>query len=413
MSKYDLDIKGSPVSDFWNYKTNMPFTHQSVKTPLGGVYNFQSANSLTGQTIYRQLDVTTKNSIAGVNFANGAYVDFTIPPSILNGVIDDFVIHFTVQNTNAAAIGVYSAPFFFDKFILLKSGATDATIQVNKEVNWIENCLYQDFHTIRQKHKTLGQDTTNLNYTYSPSTIASNGTRSFILPLYFSWSGTGICRNTINNDLTLRIYLSREPNRTLSPADLSLTNMYLRIGYWEVPNTDYNDLITQSLGDGIDYRCIRRNVEVITSDFTANKAQTLQLKSTLGDVAALAILIKDPLGNPEHENYLPISTIDLQNQSNASLLNNVVYSKDELVNLNIKLLKNQFPFYHNVYFLIFSPDFCYNLKTNTHSGAIKLQNTNKLVLTLPNNGTQLEVIVISYVYGFIRVRNGNFAEFSS
>jgi hypothetical protein len=413
MSKYDLEIKGSPVSDFWNYKTSMPFSHQKIKTPLGGEYNFQASNTNTGQTIYRQLDVTTKNSIAGVTFANGSYVDFTIPPSILNGLIDDFVVHFTVTNTNATAIGVYSAPFFFDKYILLKSGATDATIQINKEVNWIENCLHQDFHTIRQKHRELGQDETNLNYSFSTATIAQNATRSFILPLHFSWSGTGICRNAIGNDLTLRIYLSREPNRTLSPADLSLTNMYLRIGYWEIPNTDYNDLISQSLSTGLDYRCFRRNVEVITSDFTANKVQTLQLKSTLGDVGALAILIKDPLGTPEHETYLPISNIDLQNQSNASLLNNIAYTGAELKSLNIKLLKNQFPFFENIYFLIFSPDFCYNLKTNTHSGAIKLQNTNKLLLTLPANATQVEVIVISYVFGFIRIRNGNFSEFSS
>lgn len=427
MSNYDKNIASNPSSDFYANKFYKQFQTQQQKGKYG-TYNMTSFmfnnpedknNTRVFDTIPRQTDIQPKN---GLNNTISNFVDFDFPQTLNNGLFDDMYLHITLQNTSATQVAsLCSAPFFFNRMLILKNGTTDLTNQIPGDTLWMENCFIQTPFTKKNFHANLGMDTTNLNYIANgTNTIAALASQTYYIRLAFNWSNTYFLRDAIGG-ITIRLYYSNNINlntNVLTPA-ISVTSLFLRLHYLEIDNLEYNALLAQPL---IDHKMFKRGN--VSQSFAINcqngVSQQFQINSIVGDTPGLLVYLRTAVPDASpclYESFLPITSISLTDQNNMSLTNNVVpATSQEMINWGVINTHHDFFNFGYVYLIPFTRDYVNNVNHNKFDGQWRLlQPVTKINVTPGVTQANCTLYIIAYVNAFLRVNPSaqSVAEFSS
>jgi hypothetical protein len=415
MSSFDQNIIPSASSDCWdNTFAPLAYAHQAQKGKYSN-YNYANymfpidndkSNLSTYNSVPRQTDIKPKNSFQS-NISS--FVDFDLPQTMGNtGMIYDMVLHLTLNNPTSSTANLCNAGYFFNKIQILKGGNNDISNQILNDVIYLENCWSMKSNTKTNRHLNLGMDTTNLNYT-SLNTIAAGQSRDYYLRIPYNWTNTYYLRDAISQTITFRLTWASNINvdTVVLTNQLVVQNMTLRVHSLEIDNMSYNSLLAQPY---LDYRIYRKgnSAQSFAIQCQAGVSQQFQINSVSGDCAGILVYITPALRDVSpcvYDTFYPISSIQLVNQSNASLTNNVVpITSAEMVDYAVMNSNTDFWTYKNIYLIPFSTSFTDCVLNNKINGAIKLpQPTFKVSVTPSVTQANCTLTVLAYTIGFLRV----------
>lgn len=425
-SLYDGNILPNPSSDFETAKLVKEYQHQKIKGKQG-IYNFPNyrfrdykINNLQNlPAIPRDMFINPLNGVPTQPW--GQYTDFQLPLALNNGSHKDFYVEYILYNTQGSVATLSSAPFHINYIQTLRGGTNDATSQITNATStiWLENCLDHDPGNDAWLSYLTGMSAL---LTYSSSnTIPANSSRSYVVRipsllsrLYFPW-------NALGTQYTLRVWWQTYINYTMTVTtpQINMTGLFLRQQYLEIDNFEFANIMALAMNGGIDYKIYNRanqsQVFQFQSGIAAGSPQTCTVTSINGDSAGLLVWIENSnkyVGNVvgvTPDVFYPIQQIVLTDNNNFNLMNNAnEISSDGLKNLAVKNTDHTFFANQYVYLLPFSTNFVDALKYNAFTGLVRLQPPSiKLTITVPATiGTSVQVVVVSYTSGILRLNNG-------
>jgi hypothetical protein len=422
-SNFDTYILPNPSSDMYDSTYIQAWGHVPTKGKYANYnysnYQFPIKEDKSNLQVYlspiRQCDCQPKQGL-GTNQTLTGFMDFDYPDQLPNGVIDSHELRLTLKNnhtTNTA--NLCSVLYMINHTQQLKGGNTDISNQIDQFIIYLENCLAMNGSTKASRHKYLGLDTTNLNYT-SNNTIGPLATRNYYLNLPWNWTKTYFLRDAVQQRLTIRVYFSNFINidNSVLSSQISIQSAVLRIYYHEIPNVDYVNLLKQPQ---LNYRMWDKGStsQAFSLDCVSGVSQNFQINSIAGDVCALIVFIRPnqvDVSGCLYDTYYPINSIEFRNQSNQNLTANIVpLNTDEIVDYAVKCSDHDFWTYRNVYLVPFTNTFVDCIRYNKINGTVRLpQPMTRIYVTPGVTQAGCTLFVYAYVVGMGQILGGTLTD---
>jgi hypothetical protein len=174
-------------------------------------------------------------------------------------------------------------------------------------------------------------------YANSATTIAAGASRDYRISVINPWHDSYIPLNRTlaknSGALLFRFYFGEDANiasGSATAANIQITNATLKIYTCRVPSTAFQAIVKQPL---INLKIHRRQVEEFTGALTSGTPSTFYLKVPSNNYcSAIFITIADNTSALKNETFSAINTVDLQDSSGISLLNNVLVSTGDARN---------------------------------------------------------------------------------
>jgi len=169
----------------------------------------------------------------------------------------------------------------------------------------------------------------------------------------------------------------------------------------------------------LDYRIWKKGAtsQSVAMKAVANFSQTFNINSITGDVCGLLVYLTPvtrDVSPAVFDTFYGISSIDIRDQGNVSLLNNVVMvTSQEIIDYAVQNSGHDFWTYKNVYLIPFTTTFTDCIINNKINGLYKFLPPSFKIIVTPSSSQSCNLNIVAYVAGVLRISGGSVTEYSS